>query len=678
MADALGGPVQPLNGRSRKVGARGTGVLAVRLLGPLVVSIGGRPVSLTTGRLRALLAVLAVSAGQTVSVARLAEAMWDGDLPADVRRTVQTYVARLRGLLGTELIASMPAGYVLHAEPDQVDVLRFGRLLADAAAAPEPSVERALLAEAIALWRGAPFEDLPATRLEDSQAPRLVEAYLTAVERRVDLDLADGHHGELVAPLRELVARYPLRESLWVRLLVVLHRGGRQAEALERYETVRVRLAEELGVDPGQDLQRVHLDLLAGRVPEVSEGVRAAAVRRSVPRQLPVGSDGFTGREAALAALDEVFGDADGRAKRRVVICSISGMAGVGKTALAVHAAQALAERFPDGQLYVDLHGATAGLQPLQPLEVLGRFLRALGTDPAAVPADLEEASAAFRSRVAGRRLLVVLDNAADAAQVAPLLPASAGCGVLVTSRRILPALEGAAHLRLDVLDPLEALELLGRLAGQERVAAEPEATAEVARCCGYLPLALRIAGARLAARPTWPVRALAERLADQERRLDELELAEAGARASLAVSSQQLWASDDPMDRAAAEAFGLLGLLDGPEVGVPVVARLLDRREEAAEWVLERLVDTQLLETPAPGRYRLHDLLRLYARELAHQDHAEPARAAALTRAIGFYVASAWQTLAVLRPGDYRLARTDTRWRKGGLDFADDRAALG
>jgi DNA-binding SARP family transcriptional activator len=634
LADALIGLIRPLDRRSREVGTRRTQDLAVGLLGPLAVSLDGRPVRLPAGRLQTLLAVLAMRAGETVSVARLAAAMWDGDLPADARRTVQTYVARLRSLLGAELVAPRPGGYVLRAEPDQVDALRILRLLDAAAAAPEPSVERARLAEAIALWRGAPFDGIRSTWLEDSEAPRLVEGYLAAVERRVDLDLADGRHGELVAPLRELVGQNPLRESLWMRLLVVLHRGGRQAEALERYETVRVRLAEELGTDPGPDLERIHADLLAGRVPEVSEGVRAAAARRQVPRQLPVTSNRFTGRESALATLAELFGEADGPARRGVAICVVSGMAGVGKTALAVHSAHRLAERFPDGQLYVDLHGATAGLRPLAPLEVLGRFLRALGVDPGAVPTDLEEASGLFRSRVAGRRLLLVLDDAADAAQVAPLLPASPGCGVLVTSRRVLPALDGAAHLHLDVLSPGEALELLGRLAGQGRVAAEPEAAAELARCCGYLPLALRTAGARLAARPNWPVRALADRLADARRRLDELELAEVGVRARFAVSFEQLRAGNDPVDRSAAEAFGLLGVLDGPEVGVPLVARLLDVADDTAEQVLERLVDAQLLETPAPGRYRLHDLPRLYARELACQRHPRSELAAALTRA--------------------------------------------
>jgi DNA-binding SARP family transcriptional activator len=649
----------------------------VGLLGPLEVLVAGRPVVLATGRLRTLLAALAMSAGKPVSVDRLAAAIWDGELPANPRKAVQTYVMRLRDVLGAGLIGTRPGGYVLWVAPERVDALRFVALLDAARVAADAAMERGLLAEALGLWRGVPFEAVGSAWLEHSEAPRLVERYLAAVERRIDLDLAGGRAGELVAELRKLVGSYPLRESLWVRLLVALQHSGRQAEALEEYESVRVRLAEELGTDPAVELQRVYAELLAGRTPQLTDAAAPPpAVQRVVPRQLPVDGRDFTGRENELAWLCKALGGVEEQAS--VVISAIAGAGGVGKSALAIHAAHQLAEQFPDGQLYVDLHGATAGLQPLAPLEVLGQFLRALGTDPASIPASVEEASAAFRSRVAGRQVLVVLDNARDVDQVRPLLPASPGCGVVVTSRRALVSLDGATHLQLDVLTPDEALELLSRLAGTDRVAVKPEASAEVARCCGYLPLALRIAGARLAARPGWPMGVLAERLADAQGRLDELELAEVGMRASFQVSYQQLADSPNAVDRAAAGAFGLLGLLDGPEVGVPVVARLLKVAEDAAERALERLVDAQLLETPRPGRYRLHDLLRLYAREQAVRQYPEPQRVAALTRALGFYVATAWRTLELLRPGDPRLAWADERWRKGGLEFADDIPALG
>lgn len=633
----------------------GGGWLQLDLLGPLRVTVDGRPIEVTAGRLRTLLALLAMAAGESVSVQQLATALWDERLPADARKAIQVYVARLRAELDAEVIETGPAGYALRAKPDQVDALRFVRLLDDARSAAGGTAERGLLDEALALWRGMPFEDVRSPWLDNTQTPLLVEHYLAGLERRIDLDLADGRAGELVAELAELTSRYPYRESLWLRRLVVLERAGRRAEALAQYETVRVKLADELGTDPGPELQGVHAELLSDRVP----------VWSTVPRQLPADVEGFTGRIDALRWLGD---------DRSLGICAIAGSAGIGKSALAIHAAHQHASRYPDGQLYVDLQGSTTGLRPLPPIEVLGRFLRALGADAGTVPAGLDEAGAAFRSRVADRRLLVVLDNAADAAQVRPLLPAGAGCGALITSRVVLSGLVGARQLHLDVLAAAEATELLGRLAGAGRIAAEPEAAAAVIESCGALPLAVRIAGARLAARPAWPIREMAERLADAQRRLDELELAETGARASFAVSTEQARDSTDPLDRQAAAAFEVLGVLDGPELGVPVVARLLDEPGDAAERILERLVDIQLLETPSPGRYRLHDLLRLYARELAQQ-HPNPELG--LTRVLEFYVATAWRTLELLRPGDYRLARTEARWRTGGLDFADDQAAL-
>jgi len=303
-----------------------------------------------------------------------------------------------------------------------------------------------------------------------------------------------------------------------------------------------------------------------------------------------------------------------------VVVCAVHGAAGTGKSTLAVQAAHRVAERFPDGQLYCDLHGAVAGLAPLGAREVLWRFLRAFGVHGDGTPRDVDEAAAHLRSVVAGRRVLLVLDNAADAAGVRPLLPASPGCAALVTSRRMLSTLEGATHLRLSVLPHRQAVELLGRLAGAGRVRAEPEAAAWIARLCGHLPLALRTAGARLAARPTWPLHALAERLADPETRLDELDFGDLAVRAGLEVSYHSLQWGQDPGGRAAARLFRLLGLLDGPEVSIGVMAALLDWPPAATEAALERLVDVHLVETLGPGRYRIPDLPHLLAREHARQ----------------------------------------------------------
>jgi DNA-binding SARP family transcriptional activator/tetratricopeptide (TPR) repeat protein len=658
----------------------------VGLLGPLRVVDGeGRVLVIPAAKQRVVLACLALRVGELVTTGELAEAIWGDRLPANPRRTVQTYVTRLRKLLGGGgVLQGRPEGYALQVAAEAVDVGRFGGLVAQARAAGavgDRQTEAVVLQRALGLWRAdVPLADVPLEGPLREVVVGLSEQRLGVVERRIAAELGLGRHGELVAELRGLVERYPLREGLWAQLLVALYRCGRQADALAAYRRVRGLLAEELGIDPGPELQRLHQAILTSDPVLEVDGVSsptptspAPASVRPTPSQLPMDVADFVGRGGLV---DQVEGLVGGDQPIQVV--AVSGPPGVGKTTLAVRVAHRLRSRFGDGQVYVDLHGATAGLRPLAPLEVLGRLLRALGTDPAAIPTGLEEASAAWRSRVAGRRLLLVLDNAADATQVAPLLPGGPGCGVLVTSRWALVSLQGAVLVELDVLAPGEAGELLGRVAGGDRIAAEPEAAAEVVCCCGCLPLALRIAGARLAARPTWPVAALAERLADTHRRLDELAVAEVGVRSSLAVSHEQLQASQDPADRAAARAFGLLGLLDGPELGIPVVARLLDQREGAVERLLERLVDAHLLETPRPGRYRLHDLLRLYARELTRKHHGEQERAVALTRALGFYVASAWGTLGVLRPGDYRLARADGRWRKGGLEFPDDRAALG
>ena len=667
------------------------------ILGPLEVrSDDGQPVRVRASKQRMLLAML-LHANATVTDQALVDAIWETEPPPSAIANLRTYASAVRRLLsagsagaatGARLL-TQAGGYRLEVDPERLDLLRWRRLVdrgtaayrrGDLAGAAEE------LAEASALWRGRPLADLELHGALHAQVAALNEQCLEALEAQVDARLGLGERAELAVDLRRLVEEHPFHERFWELLMLALYRSGRQAEALAAYQEARQLLIGELGVEPGPELQRLERAILSADPALRPSPHEAAGATARAPGQLPPDVAGFTGREDLLAVLGRHLvpaggaggGSSDGAGRGTgTAVAAIAGTAGVGQTALAVHAAHLAAGHFPDGQLYANLHGASAGLQPLQPLDVLGRFLRALGIDPSAVPAELEEASAMFRSQVTDRRLLVVLDNAADAAQVAPLLPASSGCGALVTSRQLLTGLDGAKHLHLDVLPASDAIELLGRLVGEERVAAEPEAAADVARWCGWLPLALRIAGARLAARPSWPVRALAERLVDTQRRLDELELAEAGVRTSFAVSCEQLAASAETVDHAAAGLFDTLGLLDGPEVGVPVVARLLDQPEEAAERALERLVDAQLLETPAPGRYRFHDLLRLYAREQASRRQPEPERAAALGRAFGLYVATAWRTLALLRPGDPRLARADDRWTTGGLELADAATAL-
>ncbi len=443
----------------------------------------------------------------------------------------------------------------------------------------------------------------------------------------------------------------------------------------------------------------VHLPGLAAqpRLPAVLAAASVGPAGLPIPRELPRPPGDFTGRADELATLWKLLhagrsnapprptGPAGRRGReggrgRPVVVAAIDGMGGIGKSALALLIANQLADAgaFPDGQLYVNLQGATPGLAPLEPLDALGRLLRSLGLDPAQIPTSVEEAAARFRSLAAERRLLLLLDNAHDAEQVRPLLPASPTCAVLVTSRQVLATLDGAHPLHLDVLTPEQALALLGRIAGPQRLAADPPAAAELIRLCGYLPLALRIVGARLAARPAWPVRVVAERLADATGRLDELRAGELAVRASFDVSLHTLTQSSDAADRAAVAAFGLLSLPDGPDLDVAAAARLLDQPEPTTRRLLERLVDAQLLETPRPGRYQFHDLVRLHARQHATRQHPQPERLAALTRLIGFYTATGWPTITLCDPGNAREATADPRWTHGGLRFADDVAAMG
>ena len=683
----------------------GGGVARVefRILGPLQVRAGGRDLNLGGLRSQRIVAMLLINPNRVVAPSSLADAAWDEAPPATARRQVQNRMAALRITLTRAGggIETHQAGYLLRVGPDELDTLVFDRLVGEAAETADPARAARLMREALALWRGPALAGLGGALL-DRVAAGLEERRLATLADCIDLELATGEHARLVPELHRLVGEHPLRERFVGQWMVALHRTGRQGEALEAYQQLRRRLIDELGVEPGAALQEVHREILAGGqdltpgpVPpgpggdaardatgeggtSKSPGVRAsgASAGTTVPRQLPSDVPAFTGRDGELSRLTKELAGA-GPGGGPVVISAIQGAGGIGKSALAIHAAHRLVDEFPDGQLYVDLQGATAGPPPLKPLEVLRRFLRALGVEGDRIPDEVQEAAALFRSEMAARRVLVVLDNARDAAQVAPLVPGAAGCAVLVTSRRTLAGMDGARYLQLDVLPTKEAVTLLARLAGHERVSAEPEATAEVARWCGYLPLALRIAGARLSGRPGWPVRALADRLADAQRRLNELELADVGVRASLAVSHEELRDSTEPVDRAAAAAIAMLSIVDGPDIGVPAAARLLEAPEPHAERVLERLVDANLLETSVPGRYRLHDLLRLYGRELAAGLASPAERSAALTRTFGFYLATVWQTMAVLRPGDYRLGRADPRWTDGGLEFADAAGAL-
>jgi DNA-binding SARP family transcriptional activator len=604
-------------------------VLTVELLGPLRVAVDGQPVELPAGRLRALLAVLAMSAGRSVPTDRLASAVWGTEPGGDPRTNVRTNVKRLRRALGTAeeaLVVARPGGYLLAAEPDDVDALRFGRLLDEAAAATDRATERSRLATALALWRGTPFDGIRSDWLGQFVAPALRERYLTGVERRVDLDLASGSPNDVPDPaeLTALAERHPLRESLWMRLLRVLEAAGRPAEALERYETIRRRLAEELGTDPSAELQQVHADLLGGGPPPAD---------RAAPRQLPAAVDGFAGRAATLAALDDLVGPPDETRSLSSRIAIIAGTAGIGKTTLAVHWAQQVAGRFPDGQFYLDLRGYDPSGEAVPPAAAIREFLDALQVPPHQIPDGPAAQAGLYRSLLAGRRMLVLLDNARDADQVAPLLPGAPGCLVVTTSRDHLAKLVmtyGARPFTLDLLPPDEARRLLASRLGEDRIAAEPDATEEIVRRCAGLPLALAIVAARAAIHPAHPLGALADELGDALGALDQA----ADVRAIFSWSYGTL-------DESASRLFRLVaGAHPCPDCSTSAAASLAGIPLSAVRASLADLTSANLLTEHAPGRYSCHDLLRAYAAELCEAQDAD--RDAARRRLVDHYVHTA------------------------------------
>jgi DNA-binding SARP family transcriptional activator/tetratricopeptide (TPR) repeat protein len=582
----------------------------VHVLGPVEMRAAGRSLDLGPPKQRAVFVALVVDAGRPVPVATMVDRVWD-EAPPAARDALYAHIRRIRRLLahaadadgGGPRVDRGPGGYLLDIDRDQVDLHRFHRLVDQARAAEGDDGRRAaLLREALGLWRGPPLAGLPGewfARLRDGWRQHWLDAMVAWA--RAELRL--GNHDAVIGRLHGVLVEHPLVEPLAAVMMQALYAAGRGAEALDHYAATRHRLADQLGVDPGPELRRLHEAILRGDArPPATVPATAAQANRQVPRQLPGPPQLFTGRAGELAALDEV------RDASAVVISAIDGMAGVGKTALALRAAHRIADRYPDGQLFLDLHGHTPGTEPVEPVDALDYLLRALGVPGTQVPSGLAERAALYRTRLAGRRMLILLDNAATETHVQPLLPGAPGCLVLVTSRRRLAGLDHTQTLSLDILPVPDAVALVTRTVGDERTAGEPAGlVAELAELCGRLPLAIRIAAARLRSHPAWDLSHLVERLRDRRDRLIELDAGQRSVTAALDLSYQHL--SPDQQ-----HTYRLLGLHPGPEFDRYATAALLDSSPGRAGRMLDQLLDAHLLEEPVTGRYRFHDLTRAHA----------------------------------------------------------------
>jgi DNA-binding SARP family transcriptional activator/tetratricopeptide (TPR) repeat protein len=595
--------------------------MRVNLLGTVeLVSAGSNPVQLGAAKRRTVLAALALELNRVVSGDRLLSLVWNGSPPAQAKAALQGHIAQLRKVLGPGLdLVTRAPGYLLEGDRSAVDVFVFEDLVRDArAAADEDAVEQ--LTAALRLWRGPFLTDVPSPGLGEATAARLEELRLVAVQDMADRLLRLGRAAEAVTSLTPSAEDYPLREPLVSRLVLALHRTGRQAEALDLFHRTRRRLVDELGVDPGHELRAAYQVVLA---------VEAPPEITSTPAQLPREHRGFVGRDTELADMDEYLTGQDS------AIGLLVGPPGVGKTALALHWAHRVAADFPDGQLFLDLRGFDE-TEPVDPRTALTAFLRTLGLADSQISADLDGQAAQFRSLLADKRVLVVLDNARSVGQVRPLLPGSAHCLVLVTSRHGLNDLvvtEGASVLPVTTLESTAAADLLVGMLGQRRVDLEPEATAELVDLCDRLPLALRIAGARLTSRPRWTIRSLVDELHDEQSRLAGLSLPEArrGVRAALAVSYREL-------PEGAARMFRRLGLHPGADLDCYAAAALLDINVATARTHLRTAAYANLLHESTPDRYSRHDLVRLFARHLVATEPGED-NAISTERLLDYYL---------------------------------------
>ncbi|MFJ4205106.1 AfsR/SARP family transcriptional regulator [Streptomyces sviceus] len=702
-------------------------MLQVRLLGPVEVWEGNRRAPLGGVRPLAVLSALVVHLGEVLSTERLVDCVWDERAPATASALVATHVSAVRRALArvgeAEVIRTRPPGYVADLDASQVDARRFEELLTSGrsrAAGGRAEEAAELLSEALGLWRGQDALEGLGQSFARIEAARLAELRLVAQEESFGLQLELGRADRTIAPLLAHVAAHPLRERPRGQLMTALFRTGRVSDALRAYQEGREVLREELGIDAGPELRALHKAVLTndpallgtgarshdpappgsgtsphgssrsgsdfGAVPAAQEVAPSTArpratgrtaagsgpdapAPRPAPSHLPPDIADFVGRSDQIDWAVALLGRVDEPGRTAPPIGVVSGRSGTGKTALAVHVGHRTAELFPDGRLFVDLRAADTA--PLQPADALARLLRAMGAEPETLPSSVEELTGLYRTYTGHRRILLILDNAPGEAHVRPLLPPGPGSAVLVTSRRRLVALEGAAHLDLTVPDEEEALELLRRVAGADRVRAEPAQTAEIVSLCGRLPLAVRIAGARLAARPHWVPGRLAARLRDERLRLNELRAGDLELRTSLELGYADL----DPQEQ---RALRRLALLDLPDFAAWIAAPLLDIGTEEAEEAVERLVDCHFIDVigvdgTGRGRYRIHDLAREHARERCLSEESAEERAAAVRRLVECWLGLAEKAAARGPGGAARYFPEPAAVRP--LDPADPRA---
>jgi DNA-binding SARP family transcriptional activator/Tfp pilus assembly protein PilF len=648
-------------------------VTEIRVLGPLALVVAGQELAVASTRQRRLLAMLALHAGRAVSVATLVDAIWDDDPPITADATLQSHASRLRHLLGDKPLSRTPNGYRLDIDPQAVDAMRFEELVTAARSDVGPERALGLLDEALALWRGDAYPDLAHHELGVAATVRLRELHTIAKEARAEALLAVDRAEDAVADLEALTLRQPLRERPWQLLMRAQLHCGRQADALAAFGRYATWLAEE-GLEPSESTKRLREAILVAPETVRREPSAAPAAVAGTPAQLPATVAAFTGRAAELARLDALLGESR-RTPTAVLITTIGGTAGIGKTTLAVHWAHRVADRFPDGQLYVNLRGFDPSGTAMTPGEAVRGFLDALGVPVERIPATTDAQAALYRSLVAGRRMLVLLDNAATAEQVRPLLPGSATCLVLVTSRDQLTALvavDGARPVVLDRPSAEDAARLLVARLGRARTAAEPGAVTEIVELCARLPLALAVVASRAAVNPALPLGALAgELLADRDR-LAALDAGETTAQVRAVFS----W-SYQRLSPAAATLFRLLGLHPGPDIGVPAVASLSGVPPGEVRPVLAELARANLVAEHRPGRYDLHDLLRVYAAELAETVDPPAERDAARGRLLDHYLHTARAADELLHPNRERPVLSAPAAGVRPQPLADREAAL-